>query len=186
MCVWASKPPVFLKLFHRTLLKGLEGEKVMEGSGEMRGQHQGQTFDTTCDTQSSQSYGWTEHTILLKQQRNRTHRLNRPVQHTTHFTLHRKLCVLGVALRTKVSSQRQIWTTAAIQVTRRHSGRGTPWRIFPLVFPLLTSCVLLTPYWMKVWHPGLWGRQRCAEENLSRHRTSQSFYRIMLLPLSEL
>lgn len=39
---------------------------------------------------------------------------------TTHFTLHRKLCVLGMTLWTKVSSQRQVWTAAAVQVTRRH------------------------------------------------------------------
>lgn len=40
---------------------------------------------------------------------------------TTHFTLHRKLRVLGMTLRTKVSPQRQVWTAAAVQVTRRHT-----------------------------------------------------------------
>lgn len=40
---------------------------------------------------------------------------------TTHFTLHRKLSVSGVALRTEISSQRQTWTTAAVQM--RHAER---------------------------------------------------------------
>lgn len=43
------------------------------------------------------------------------------LRHTTDFTLHRKLCVLGVALRTEIPSQRQTWTTAAVQMTMRHT-----------------------------------------------------------------
>lgn len=44
---------------------------------------------------------------------------------TTHFTLHGELCVLGMALWTKVPSQRQTWTATALQVTRRHEEAGT-------------------------------------------------------------
>lgn len=107
----------------------------------------------------------TEQRILQRQ----THRLNGPIRRTTNFTLHRKLCVFGVALWTKVSSQRQTGPTAAVQMSRRQTAGETQddKKSFWHTYRLFTKSIL-TPCWMKAWRPGPWERRWCAEENLNR------------------
>lgn len=102
---------------HQRFGAGKGGGRIWQDGGPTPESNLGEITYHTQISQSHRCFCWFEHSnvIAAKVKESQSHR------HTAHFTLHGKLCVLGMALRTKVSSQRQTRTTAAVQMTERHT-----------------------------------------------------------------